>query len=809
MQLPESWLREFCNPSIPVETVVETLTMAGLEVEELSSVAPPFEKVVVAQIKTLEAHPKSDRLRICGVDVGQPSLLNIVCGAPNAAVGMKVPCAMLGAQLPPSEPGGAPFEIKPVKLLGVESLGMLCSAKELKISEEGSGLLTLDQDAPIGVNIRDFLHLDDSLITIKLTPNLAHCLSVFGVARELSALTRTALHKPQVVCASVNSSEILPVKVSAPDLCGRFSGRVVRGLNPLAVTPSWMLERLARCGQRGVSPLVYISNYVMFEYGQPTHIFDLDKINGSLEVRWAKEGESLKLLNGQTITLGPDVGVIADDHAIESLAGIMGGDATAVGDETRSIYIEAAFWWPQAVAGRSRKFNFSSEAGHRFERGVDPSQTVEMIERITELVINICGTADTVCGPIDDQLINMPKEKTLSLRVDRACRVIGMELSQEQMSQALRSLGLEVSEEPGLIHVTSPLFRFDLQIEEDLIEEVIRCIGYEKLPTSAPIAPITARLQAERFKGPFDVRHAMAALGFQETINYSFVDEAWERDFAHNTNPIKLLNPIASSMNVMRTTLLASLLQVVKYNVDRKVSTVRTFELGRVFLRDEGVEDSDQTVKGLHQPMRVAAMAYGLAQPLQWASKESAVDFFDMKADLLALMHPLQPTFKAAQHPAMHPGRCAQVELNGEVIGHLGELHPKIKQAWGLAQTPVMFELDLDAVCLRGVPHFVGVDKHQDVERDIAVVVKESVLHDELMACIWASEHDGILKNACLFDVYRPKEQSTQLAQDEKSLTIRLVLNKSQSTLTEPEIEALVEHVLSALAKNVGARLRA
>jgi phenylalanyl-tRNA synthetase beta chain len=809
MQLPESWLREFCNPSIPVETLVDTLTMAGLEVEELRSVAPPFEKVVVGQIKTLEPHPKSDRLRICAVDVGQGAMLSIVCGAPNAAIGMKVPCAMLGAQLPPSEPGGACFEIKPIKLLGVESLGMLCSAKELQISQEGSGLLQLPQDAPIGVNVREFLNLDDALITIKLTPNLAHCLSVYGVARELSALTQTPLLKPPAPITQVNSAEVLRVKVSAPDLCGRFSGRIVRGLSKQALTPAWMVERLERCGQRSVSPLVDISNYVMFEYGQPTHIFDLDKINGALEVRWAKEGESLKLLSGQTIVLDGDVGVISDDVAIESLAGIMGGEATAVGDDTESIYIEAAFWWPQAVAGRSRKYNFSSEASHRFERGVDPSQTVEMIERITQLVLEICGTPQTVCGPIDDQLINMPQTKRITLRVDRACRVIGMELSQSQMSQALKSLGLEVSEEPGLIHVTSPLFRFDLQIEEDLIEEVIRCIGYEHLPESAPIAPITAKLQAERFKGPFDVRHLMAGLGFQETINYSFVDEAWEREFAPGSNPIKLLNPIASSMNVMRTTLLPSLLQVVKYNVDRKMSSVRAFELGRVFLRDEKVDDSDQTVKGLAQPMRIAAVAYGLSQPLQWASKETMVDYFDLKADLLALMHPLQPQFKAAQHPAMHPGRCAQVELNGHIIGHLGELHPKLKQTWGLAQTPVMFELDLQAVCLKGVPHFAGVEKHQDVERDIAIVVKETVLHDELMTCIWACQHDGILKNACLFDVYRPKEESAQLAQDEKSLAIRLILNKSEGTLTEPEIEALVDQVVKALVTHLGARLRA
>ena len=421
MQFPESWLREFCNPPLSTQQLADTLTMAGLEVEELQPVAPPFSKVVVGEIKEAVQHPNADRLRVCQVDVGQGSLLNIVCGAPNARAGIKIPCALVGAELPPGD-DGKPFQIKLGKLRGVESQGMLCSARELKLSEDHGGLLELSSEAPLGQDIRAHLNLDDTLFTLKLTPNLAHCLSVYGIARELSALTGTPLTTPDFPAVPSSLTDRLAVNISAPDLCGRFSGRVVKGVNPKAATPSWMVDRLARCGQRSVSPLVDISNYVMFEYGRPSHIFDLDKIHGGLEVRWGRAGEQIKLLNGNTVTVDDKVGVIADEVQVESLAGIMGGDATAVSDDTRNIYIEAAFWWPTSVAGRSRRYNFSTDAGHRFERGVDPQQTVAHIERITQLVIDICGTADTACGPIDDQQVKMPERAPVKLRVARAVR---------------------------------------------------------------------------------------------------------------------------------------------------------------------------------------------------------------------------------------------------------------------------------------------------------------------------------------------------------------------------------------------------
>jgi phenylalanyl-tRNA synthetase beta chain len=805
MQFPESWLREFCNPPLTTQQIADTLTMGGLEVEDLRPVAPPFTQVVVGEIREAVQHPNADRLRVCQVDVGQGALLNIVCGAPNARVGIRVPCALVGAELPPGE-DGQPFKIKLGKLRGVESQGMLCSARELQLSEDHGGLLELAADAPIGVNVREVLRLDDTLFTLKLTPNLAHALSVFGVARELSALTGAPLQVPALPRIAATHEARLPVKVSAPDLCGRFSGRVIRGVNPKARTPDWMVDRLARCGQRSVTALVDISNYVMFEYGRPSHIFDLDKIHGGLDVRWGRAGESLKLLNGTTITVDAKVGVIADDAQVESLAGIMGGDATAVSDDTRHVYVEAAFWWPEAVQGRSRRYNFSTDAGHRFERGVDPSSTVDHIEHLTRLILEICGGEP---GPVDDQVLALPERTPVTLRASRAARVIGMPLTAPDCVQALQRLGLSVTPDGDRLSVLPPPHRFDLAIEEDLIEEVVRVIGYDRLPTTAPLAPTVARPAEEARRSRFAVRRLLAGLGYQETINFSFVEEAWERDLAGNAHPVKLLNPIASPMSVMRSSLLGSLLQVLRHNLDRKADRVRVFEVGRVFLRDPSVVTTDSTVRGIHQPMRVAGLAFGAVDGLDWSHRGSAgVDFFDAKGDVQALMAPRQARFEAGSHPAMHPGRCAAVHLDGLPIGHVGELHPRWRQAWALPSAPVLFELDLDAVLAREVPAFQPVPKAQPVERDLAVVVRDAVSHDAVMAAVRTAETGGLLQDVRLFDLYKPQQAAAGLAVGEKSLAVRLTLGHPAQTLTDEQIEGALRAVVDCLGRQVGGRLR-
>ncbi len=432
MQFSESWLRTFANPEkISTDALSHSLTMAGLEVEEVGPVAPPFNKIVVASVLATERHPNADRLNVCQVDVGTGETLQIVCGAPNVKPGIKVPCALVGAVLPPAEEGGKPFEIKVGKLRGVDSFGMLCSARELKLSEDHGGLLVLPDDAPVGQDIRQYLDLDDQVFTIKLTPNKADCLSIHGVAREVSALTGAALTLPDMSPVAVTLQDKLPVRISAPDLCGRFSGRIIRGVNARAATPAWMVQRLERSGQRSISALVDISNYVMLELGRPSHVFDLDKIHGGLDVRWGRKGEQLKLLNGNTVEVDEQVGVISDDKEIESLAGIMGGDSTAVSLDTTNIYLEAAFWWPNAIQGRARRYNFSTDAAHRFERGVDYATTVEHIERISALILDICGGQ---AGPVDDQIVNLPQRKPVALRVARAERVLGIELSPAEIA---------------------------------------------------------------------------------------------------------------------------------------------------------------------------------------------------------------------------------------------------------------------------------------------------------------------------------------------------------------------------------------
>jgi phenylalanyl-tRNA synthetase beta chain len=489
----------------------------------------------------------------------------------------------------------------------------------------------------------------------------------------------------------------------------------------------------------------------------------------------------------------------------------MGGDATAVSDDTRHVYVEAAFWWPKSIAGRSRRFNFSTDAGHRFERGVDPQLTVEHIERLTQLILDICGTPNTSCGPVDDHQPNMPVAAPVSLRVARASKIIGMPLTQVQCADALERLGLAVTQSEGLLTLVPPSYRFDLQIEEDLIEEVARMVGYDNLPHTPPLAPITAKIRPEAQRSPFAVRRSLAALGYQETINFSFVEESWENGLAGNASPIKLLNPIASQMSVMRSSLIGSLLQVLKFNQARKQQRVRVFELGRVFLRDASVKSSDTTVEGFNQPMRVAGLASGSVDALQWGRKEQGADFFDVKGDVEALLAPLQAEFSPGSHPAMHPGRCAQVSLDGKGIGFVGELHPQWRQQFELAQAPVLFELDLDAVLQRRVAVFKAVAKFQPVQRDIAVVVADDVTHAALMAAIWAAPTAGLLRDAQLFDVYRPKLAKDAAPSEnavDRSLAVRLTLNSDETTLSEEQIESAVKAVVEQLAAKVGARQR-
>jgi phenylalanyl-tRNA synthetase beta chain len=809
MQFSENWLRTMVDPNMTSDELSHLLTMSGLEVEEVEAVAPPFTNVVVAKVLELAKHPNADRLNVCQVDAGTGTLLNIVCGAPNVRAGMKVVCAMAGAVLPPGD-DGKPFEIKVGQLRGVESQGMLCSARELKLSDDHGGLIDLPDDAPVGQNFRDYYQLNDLKFTIKLTPNKADCLSVLGVAREVSALTGTPLKMPTYHAVEVGIPDKLPVKVSAPDLCGRFAGRIIRGLNARAQTPDWMRQRLERSGQRPISALVDISNYVMLELGRPSHVFDLHKIHGSLDVRWGRKGESLKLLNGNTVEVDDWVGVIADEREIESLAGIMGGDSTAVSLDTTDIYLEAAFWWPQAIQGRSRRFNFSTDAGHRFERGVDFATVTEHLERITALIVEICGQKDkTKVGPIDDQIVNLPQRLPVTLRTARAVKVIGVPFSDEQIADIFRRLGLSFTQQPGLFEVTPPSFRFDIEIEEDLIEEVARVYGFENIPAIAPVAPNDMRIAPEDTRSLFGIRTLAADLDYQEVVNYSFVEEAWEADFCANTAPIKLLNPIASQMSVMRSSLVGSLVANVRYNLNRKLNRVRIFEIGAVYKRDDAIPDGPLSVAGYRQTKRLAAMAYGPAVEEQWGQQPSRnVDYFDVKADLEALFAPAQLRFAKIDHPAFHPGRSAGVTLDGKLVGLIGELHPRWQQKYDLPLAPVLFEVDIDALQRRTVPAYAEISKFPAVSRDLAFIVKQTLqvqdLIDSFIAEKKANPACGIMQAIVLFDEYRGKG----LENDEKSLAFRFTLQDTQTTLHDDLVNAAIEAFKVVAFEKHGAKIR-
>lgn len=801
MQFPESWLRTFVNPDLTTDELSHRLTMAGLEVEETEPVAPPFSNIVVAHIVGVEKHPDADKLRVCQVDDGSGQSLQIVCGAPNAALGLKVPLARLGAELP----GG--MKIGKAKMRGVESFGMLCSARELGLSQDHAGLLELAADAVVGQSLRETLDLDETVFTIKLTPNRADCLSILGVAREVSALTGAPLTMPDLSNAPVELDDRLSVDVQAPDLCGRFGGRIIRGVNARAKTPDWMVARLERAGQRSVSALVDISNYLMLELGRPSHIFDLQRIQGGLTVRWAKQGEQLQLLNGQTLALDSDVGIIAAGDVVESMAGIMGGEATAVTLDTTDIYVEAAFWWPDAIMGRARRYKFGSEASHRFERGVDFQNVVRDLERLTCLVLEICGGK---AGPIDDQQINLPERKPVQMRLQRCQRVLGVPVEQAEVERIFDSLSLSWACKDGVFSVEPPSYRFDIEIEEDLIEEVARIYGFERLPDEPPRAPALMRVEAESVRGPHALRHAMAAMDYQEVINFSFVQEDWERDYAGNADPIRLLNPIASQLAVMRSSLIAGLVDNIRHNANRKQPRVRVFELGRVFYRDAAVSNGELSVAGVGQPQRLAGAAWGPVVDEQWGTPTRQVDFYDVKKDVESLLGKRADGLQCvpAEYPALHPGRGARLELDGQPIGWIGELHPRLIQQADLAHAPVVFEIDVQAIESVSMPAPQDLSRQPVVVRDMAFWVNANVLYQDLLntlaQTIESNATLGIVQEIKLFDVWRDPSQN-----GDKSMALRFWLQDAQITLDDARVEQCMNQLLQALVEAHGARQRA
>ena len=790
MNVPESWLRSFCNPPLGGAELAERLTMAGLEVEAYEAYGPRFTGVVVGEIVAVEKHPNADKLSVCTVEAGGERL-KVVCGAPNVRAGMKAPLARIGAVLPG-------LAIKKSVLRGVESEGMLCSARELGLSDDHSGLLELDGRP--GMDARQALGLDEHVLTLKLTPNRADCLSVLGVAREVAALTEAPLEAPRIESVPGKSKARHPVRISAPEGCGRFAGRAIRNVDPSVPTPSWMRQRLERAGQRSISALVDVTNYVMLELGRPLHVYDLDKLKGPIDVRWGRPGEKVLLLNGEEVEVDASVLCITDDSGVIGLAGIMGGESTKADASTKNVLLESAFFYPDAIAGRARRYNFSSDASHRFERGVDFANNVDGIERATRLIVDICGGEP---GPTEDLVARLPERKAVAMRVSRARRIIGVDVPEDEMARVFKRLGFAFEKSADAFVVAPPSYRFDIAIEEDLVEEVARLYGFQRIAAHPPRMPARMLPAPERRRSLHVLRERLAAADYEEVITFSFVEPRWELDFAGERDPIRLVNPIASQQSVMRTTLIGSLVDVVRRNHFRKVPRIRIFEVGRVFLRDPDMQPGPLSVAGVRQPVRLGAAAYGPVLAEQWDAAERPADFFDVKGDLESLAAPLALRFSPAPHPAFHPGRSARVDVDGRPAGWLGELHPKWLQPYELPQPPILFEIDASALAEVPIPHPGVPSRFPPVVRDIALVFENDTPAQAILDAMEA-EKPPIVRSVRLFSLYR----GAGLPNGRKSLAFRVVMQHTERTLTDAEADAARDSLVSLLGRKFSASLR-
>ncbi len=791
MKFSERWLREWVDPPISTDELAQKLTMAGLEVDSVEPAAAAFEGVVVGRVIEVAAHPDADKLRVCAVDVGTGEPLTIVCGAANVHEGMCAPTATVGAQLP----GGK--KIKAAKLRGVASAGMLCSAKELGLAETAEGLLELPSDAPIGTDLRTYLTLDDAVIDVDLTPNRADCLGISGIARELGALTRVSVKGPDVAPIAAQISDCFPIEIDAPDACPRYLGRVIRGLDASAETPVWMRERLRRSGIRSLGPLVDVTNYVMLELGQPMHAFDLRRLRDGIRVRYARTGETLCLLDGREIALDVDTLVIADAQRPVALAGIMGGEQSGVDDDTQDVFLECAYFTPQVIAGRARRYGLQTDSSHRFERGVDPELQSRATERATGLLLAIAGGKS---GPISEAVFPnaFPRHDGIALRRRRLADLLGMDIPDTEIADILGRLGMNVSSTEEGWRVVAPSFRFDIAREVDLIEEVGRVFGYARLPSRRPYAEIQmapaseARLTADR------LRSALVDRGYQEVITYSFIDPMDQTLFDPDARPVALANPLSSDLAVMRTQLWPGLARTVVHNLNRQQERVRIFEYGLSFISQGN---------NLIQKNKLAAAWSGSRVPQQWGMPAAAADFFDLKSDIEALLqltgHAEEFIFEAGHHPALHPGQAARISRGRQEIGWIGALHPEILQRLGVSQQILMFELDVEAIAQTRVPAFTPLSRFPAVRRDLAVVVDEAVTAGAVRERILGAA-GPLLQDLRLFDVYRGKG----IDSGRKSLALGLILQDSSRTLTEQEIDAAVARIIADLTQHLGASLR-
>jgi len=795
MRFSENWLRTFVDPSCSSDELAHTLTMAGLEVESAVPVAPNYQQVFVAEVISVQKHPNADRLNVCEVNVGDHASehLQIVCGASNVRPGMKTVIAMIGAQLPG-------LTIKRGRIREVESFGMLCSFAELGLSEDAqAGIIDLPSNAPVGENFRQYYALDDRVFTLKLTPNRADCLGMYGIAREVAAITASPLVLMPISPIPSQISDTLPIQIEAPDACPLYCGRVITGIASDRQIPLWMGQRLQRSGLWKINAVVDIINYVLLETGQPMHAFDLDNITytdqQAITVRYARTGERLQLLNGNDLQLDSNMLIIADQKQPLALAGIMGGSESGVNQpQTKAIFLESAFFSPAAISGKSFALGFTSDAAHRFERGVDFSLTRAAMERATSLILEICGGE---AGPVNEVRHDalLPQRSSVCVRLKRINRVLGMQLEVNDVAEYFGRLGFDFSVDGDSFSITPPAFRFDLDIEEDFIEEIARIHGYDRIPASVPKAFLEMLPEPETRSVPIErLRQILTARDYQEVINYAFVEEAWETDFVGNDKSVRLKNPIASHMSVMRSSLLGGLVSNLQFNFNRKQNRVRIFEVGRCFLAGGSEEREIENIAGL---------CFGSALPEQWGVKIREIDFFDVKADIESLFAPNKILFEPGIHPAMHPGKSARILVDEQFAGWLGELHPRLSAKYHLPGITVLFEIRIASTVTHTLPIMRPLSKFPPVRRDIAFEVDIQVALQAMLDAIVKCKADTVVEVG-LFDLY----SGEKVTPGKKSLAFRLLLQNTEKTLTDQEIDQAVNDLIDMLARQFGAVLR-
>jgi phenylalanyl-tRNA synthetase beta chain len=785
------WLRDWVALDAEPSAIADALTTSGLEVDAVEPAGAAFDGIVVGHVLAVARHPNADRLSVCTVDDGNAQL-QVVCGAPNVAAGIKAPFARVGARLPDGKAIGA------AELRGVKSNGMLCSAKELELVDDANGLLLLDADAPVGAPFRDYLRLDDTVFEVNVTPNRGDCFSVLGIARELAARLEAPLARRNPPAATATIADKFPLRLDAGARCPRFAGRVVRGIRTGLKSPLWMRERLRRAGLRAIHPVVDVTNYVMLELGQPLHAYDLDKLERGIVVRLAAGGESLALLDGRKVDLQDDVLVIADARGPVGLAGIMGGQSTAVGAASTAIFFEAAYFAPQAVAGRARRFGLHTDASLRFERGVDPSQQARAIERATELLLEMCGGE---AGPLEvtERSTDLPPRPPVRLRAARLRSVLGMSLPAERVAEALHRLEMRVERAGEEWIVTPPAFRFDVAIEEDLIEEVGRMIGYDHIPSTR--GTMTGRLgeATERRVDADRLADLLIARGYSEAITYSFVDAALQEAIAPGAEPVPLANPIASDLAVLRTSLWPGLIGAARHNLSHQRTRLKLFEIGAEFAAERG--------GGVRETAVLAGLAVGSRAPEHWEGAGADLDYFDAKGDVEALLRLTgsrdELRFETATHPALRPGRCARITRAGQTVGWLGELRPDLQDTVDRKRAVTLFALQLEPTFAAKVPAFRSYSKFPSIRRDLAVVVDEQVSAERVVAAATSAAGE-LLQHVVVFDVYR----GTGVDSRRKSIGLGLILQDTSRTLTDADADQTMRAVTLSLERELGATIR-